>query len=98
MSRYIDVDALLKSLTKFKENDWNKELCIPLPSLVDDCIDIVDEQPTADVVEVVRCEHCLHWDDEKDGVYVGNLYHCCDYDGEDKSPDDFCSYGERRTE
>lgn len=85
MSRYIDADALLEIL----------------PSIEDEykfCRKIISEQPTADVVEVVRCEHCLHWDDEKDGVYVGNLYHCCDYDGEHKDPCDFCSYGERRTE
>lgn len=55
-----------------------------------------DEEPKADVVEVIRCEHCLHWDDEKDGVYVRNLYHCCDYDGEYKDPCDYCSYAERR--
>ena len=50
------------------------------------------------LVEVVQCENCLHWDDEKDGVYVGALYHCCDYDGEYKKPCDFCSYGEMRKE
>lgn len=78
MARYVDVDALLKSLTKFKENDWNKELCIPLPSVVDDCIDIVDEQPTADVVEVVRCKECIHMGTDKCPSQLNDAdFYCC---------------------
>ncbi len=84
MSRYIDADALIQL------------------GLQDGAYEYVSVQeiadfPKADVVEVIRCEHCLHWDDEiENGVYVGNLYHCCDYDGEHRDPCDFCSYAERR--
>lgn len=95
MSRYIDADAFLKSVKQkaYPQSGINEsERRISLFGIME----ILTSMPTADVVEVIRCEHCLHWDDEKDGVYVGNLYHCCDYDGEYKDPCDFCSYGERR--
>lgn len=56
---------------------------------------IINEQPAADVVEVVRCKDCMHFC-EIIGVtsYCSNRYglngkiHC----------DDFCSYGERKNE
>ncbi len=48
---------------------------------------VIDRQPTADVVEVVRCKECKNnWDG-------------CGWCGELDlwvKPDDFCSYGERR--
>ena len=45
--------------------------------------------PTADVVEVVRCEDCRYWENRFD-VMVCNLT-----DGM-KGASDYCSYGERR--
>ena len=89
MSEYIDFEVARKYL---------HEACAGLGSNGGLMLKIkFNQEPKADVVEVIRCEHCLHWDDEiKDGVYVGNLYHCCDYDGEHRKPWDFCSYGERR--
>lgn len=52
----------------------------------------VNEMPTIDAVEVVRCKNC-----RRCGVYTsGNLY-CTHPNGlADPKPDDFCSYGERR--
>lgn len=85
MSRYIDADALIRKI-----QEGHKFGSLTITELISEC-------PTADVVEVIRCEHCLHWDDEiVDGVYVGSLYHRCDYDGEHKDPCDYCSYAERR--
>lgn len=55
----------------------------------------VEEQRTVSAVEVVRCKDCVN--------YCG-FEHCkngiCDVDSVSKRavyPDDFCSYGERRT-
>jgi len=48
--------------------------------------------PAADVVPVVRCRDCKHWDN-------GNLSFECPWDyGRHGSSDgdDFCSYGERK--
>ena len=50
-----------------------------------------------DVVEVVRCKDCKHWCYEYDdvGLCVTDVP---DIDGVQRLADDFCSYGERRTE
>ncbi len=52
---------------------------------------IVDEAPTVDAVEVVRCKDCKYWDEDrrcngrKNGLVMEYTW-----------DDDFCSYGERR--
>ena len=53
----------------------------------------VDEQPTIDAVEVVRCRDCKYgdWDSKPDDAMV-----CMrTKDGFWRSGNDFCSYGER---
>ena len=59
----------------------------------------VQNQPTIDAVEVVRCKDCVHW--VKDGNdSFGYAMFCeadCSLGGQGiKKPDDFCSYGERK--
>ena len=44
--RLIDADILIEKLKSYAECDWNKSLCVMLPSVVDDCIEFVDQQPT----------------------------------------------------
>ena len=51
--RLIDADILIEKLKSYAECDWNKSLCVMLPSVVDDCIEFVDEQPTAYSVDKV---------------------------------------------
>ena len=54
----------------------------------------IENAPTIDAVEVVRCKECKHWDNEDDAQrcsYTHNGLHWA-------KPDDYCSYGERRTE
>ena len=70
MTRYIDADAYIK----YCEDKW-----IPLN------VDAVTEQPTADVVEVVRCKYCRSFYAE-----------LCTETGSPVEPNDYCSYGERR--
>ena len=58
MPRYIDADKLKKDILALRDCDNGfsgtyDKACI---------IDIIDEQPTADVVEVVRCKDCV-WRD-----------------------------------
>lgn len=52
----------------------------------------VEEMPTVDAVEVVRCRECKHCDPENQ--------HCDHHMGTAaplrRKPDDFCSYGERK--
>jgi hypothetical protein len=84
MSRYIDEDTLVKRLKhsplflgtnmQFKEG----------------VIDLVKRQPTADVVDVVRCRDC------KKAKKTLSGYYTCPYTlGFYHYSDDYCSYGER---
>ena len=75
--RYIDADKLQE---EFKELHGGKRSLL------------IDTQPTADVVEVVRCKDCKHG--KKDSLFVGG-YECSIFDNSNVEADDFCSYGER---
>ena len=53
--------------------------------------------PSADVVQVVRCENCVHWSDSNQCArpeLSGSRWHDPKYF--DTYHDDFCSYGERK--
>ena len=47
----------------------------------------IDEAPTIDAVQVVRCKDCKHYD--------GSYPMCCRFE-ETFEPDDYCSFGENR--
>ena len=63
--------------------------------IVLECDDVTLEQarqaikdcPSADVVKVVRCKDCIHYDEH-------NRWQC-DRFGQSVNADDYCSYGER---
>ena len=74
MSRYIDREDLLNNLKQFAP-----EHLTPL------IVSLIEKQPTADVVEVVRCKDCTEWDKDE--------YECSHWYG--FREDDFCSYVER---
>lgn len=61
-----------------------------------DCIDLIDQIPAADVVEVVRCKDCKYWKcyggqyaDDGECWHLGEL-DCCMH------KDDYCSKGRRK--
>ena len=60
MSRYIDREDLLNNLKQFAP-----ELLKPL------IVSLIEKQPTADVVEVVRCRDCKYWDKVKNPNHAG---------------------------
>lgn len=88
--RLIDADALLKALneTPLDFVDVGGDF-----GFFDETIDsVMNEQPTIDAVEVVRCKDCKHFNQlEKGCDYHGYWYHVR------VEADAFCSYGERRT-
>ena len=64
---------------------------------IEDCE--IEVQPTIDAVPVVRCKECVHWYD-RDGVCL-KIYDdgsVSPYAWQFRNEDDFCSYGERRSE
>ena len=97
MVRYIDADKLYAEMEDLYEHHIEMRN-FSADGAVADCLDILAKQPTADVVEVVRCKDCKHYDGQKckeiyyvmDGYYGGSF--------EVKKPTDFCSNGERRTD
>ena len=74
MSRYIDREDLLKNLKQFAPEYLNPFI-----------VSLIEKQPTADVVEVVRCKDCTEWDKDE--------YECSHWYGFREN--DFCSYGAR---
>ena len=54
---------------------------------------ILQEAPTVDAVEIVRCKDCKHYEIHKPKVLEN-----CERNGYiiPMKPDDFCSYGERK--
>ena len=55
----------------------------------------LDKFPTIDAVPVVRCRECKHY---KTGVCLKIYYDglASRYAWQERKPDDFCSYGERK--
>ena len=79
--RYIDADKL-KSEFDYKHIGMNKTTaCVHHKNI----LEIINQQPTADVVEVVRCKNCKH---RKKNTF-------CLYNMRYEDDNGFCSYGER---
>ena len=60
-----------------------------------DIIDLINNQPTVDAVDVVRCKDCkyaYYYNEEGCRGFVCNGY----FQYADVEPNDFCSYGEMR--
>lgn len=84
MARYIDADKLKDAFHTDTEHLQSRD-----EHLFDLIMIEIDEVPTADVVEVVRCKDCKYF---KYGDY-------CTEDKMEHSQcrkNDFCSYGERK--
>lgn len=88
--RLIDADALIKATQNFCDDykvNWTDNKVLSW----------IDHAPTIDAVPVVRCKDCVHWYDREevclkiysDGNVSADAW-------QDRKPDDFCSYGERK--
>ena len=83
MPRYIDAE---KAVARFEACLWGKDYDRVLAK---SCI---DDTPTADVVEVVRCKDCKWY-----CLWPRYGFMICDmWMGNQPNEDDFCSRGERR--
>ena len=54
----------------------------------------IDEQPTVDAVQVVRCKDCKYG--SPNGKYGCICYHYRLYEAHEMKPEDFCSKAERK--
>ena len=87
MAEYIEREEMLEDLRlQFCKgcNSYSEIKCRSCS--VDDVIGFIEDVPTADVVEVVRCEKCIHYQNEW----------CEILKAESPVEDGFCCYGERR--
>ena len=94
MKEYIDREKAIEEirLTFCKDcNSYNGVMCRACN--FDDAMSYIEDVPTADVVEVVRCKDCKYWENGKD--YEP---YCNHIEGtfSDTTEDDFCSHGERK--
>ena len=95
MSRYIDADNLIIRMDR-----WYEEMRLKYGETDQfnmgyaEGITAIENAPSADVVEVVRCRDCKHYG----GVTYGFV--CRKYSGVETKvcteKDHYCSYGERR--
>ena len=85
MARYIDIDELMKLSQDIATFDMETQTFGCFSGISDEDINTL---ATADVVEVVRCKDCTEWDK--------NECECSHWYGFREN--DFCSYGERRTD
>ena len=93
MARYIDVDKLGEMINA------RAEMLVEGKEAFFYISDWLNKLPTADVVEVVRCQNCKHWNEIE--MECKNDYVVTDNEGGASFSlnfylDDFCSYGERR--
>ena len=88
MSRYIEADTYRKKWADIFDSAYGDSCCEMFKKSI-------DEQPTADVVEVVRCKDCKHGEL---GINPNDNTECvyCDTLDEVWEVDDFCVMGERR--
>ena len=75
MAEYIDKEAI--------RNELYREDALTMRG-----VKLINQFPAADVVEVVRCKDCRHYD--KGACWDQDAYGRC------WREDDYCSYGERK--
>lgn len=99
MSEYIKVDILRKEY-----NDWYKLFTWgngtdAEKATIARAIQILNEQPTADVAKVVRCKNCMDWQtDWTPYCFEEGAYHFCGTIDTVTNAEDFSSKGEERKE
>ena len=101
MARYIDADALIKDIESrrlvFKDTITVAEALLSQGNAIRKAI---NEAPTYDVVEVVRCRDCKRW--KADGGYgidldgTKRLYGKCAITGMAIKENCFCCFGARK--
>ena len=93
--RLIDADALKRKSVPLlfpTKMEPCGHIPVPVNSVV---VAEIEQAPTIDAVPVCRCRECKHY---KTGVCLKIYYDglASRYAWQERKPDDFCSYGERK--
>ena len=91
-TEFIDRQAAMNAFAERVKRSNNSDFA-PVPRW-NDAVEIVENLPSADAIEVVRCKDCKHYDLFNNGCNGMCLRHIDAF--EVFYPDDFCSYGERK--
>lgn len=99
MAEYIEREALLKKMLGLHTIPVYIGHVTDEDKMFETMVEVVEEQPTADVVEVVRCKDCIHREILADSIskeisaicLLGEALHFVE-------DNHYCSYGERRCE
>jgi len=86
--RLIDADALIP-IMKYTTTD-NEIGVFPIRIGFDAIKGVIDDAPTIDAVEVVRCKDCRFWKNEHLCLVMSR------YGSIDTKAEHYCSWGERR--
>jgi hypothetical protein len=91
--RLIDADALIP-IMKYTTTD-NEIGVFPIRIGFDAIKGVIDESPTIDAVEVVRCKECKHKYVSGNGT---TQYYVCDFMDAQYEENGFCHHGESEVE
>ena len=93
--RLIDADALKKAMCYKCNDEYSDEPCEP-----SDCVfcNAINDAPTVEAVEVVHCKDCKFWDKETGFCDNHSRFYHGGMDWDMFSDEDFCSYGEVKTD
>ena len=94
MTRYIDPEELKANLGEPPENLTSSAEEIQALNDFYMFQTLIEAQPTADVVEVVRCNDCKHWYDAP----AMDEYNSCELDALIRHKDFYCANAERRAD
>lgn len=91
MTEYINREEIMKFPIR-RNNCDNEHGDIRFINGIEVVMEYIEEIPSADVVEVVRCKDCMYKKNAKTN-HKGFLI--CSASGMEITDDDFCSYGEK---
>ena len=94
--RLIDADALIERRKELSSIEWNKKAApISWADAYEHFADELEEAPTVDAVEVVRCADCARRNPTAD---LTNTVLCTWLHNLTMPKDGFCNYGKRRVD
>lgn len=114
MNRYIDADAHVARMRELYCKDCSRrkgmkngkmKFIYPIGGVpcraceFGDALDAIDDAPTVDAVQVVRCGDCKYRRESVDGLFKSGYFceRCHFTSGMENCDDFFCADGERRT-
>lgn len=103
MTRYIDADALKRKAQKVATEAWKMRIKSSVETILNQFIDWIEDMPTINAVEVVRCKECRKQGSDDCPMFnrewrtIMRSGECVDdFIFHDLTkPSGFCNYGER---